>query len=190
MNSVSSGTGANRPNFQSAFACSILSRRDETKFHQICRGPSKAEPPRNMSRAGLVVAFTAMRSPGRKIKSRGASKRSPAILLHPPRDRSPALRNQDQRAIAPRSITLQRRSASDSIPTANARQKQIQQQPAPIRPSARPPASRQRDAGTMAPSPHSLPGGLSNFECRIIHHRLAAPWQACALNAQCHARRP
>jgi hypothetical protein len=43
MNSVSSGTGANRPDFHSSFTSSILSRRDETKFHQTYRGPSKAK---------------------------------------------------------------------------------------------------------------------------------------------------
>src|SRR6266478_5497091 len=72
MNSVSLGTCAKRPLFQSALACSILSLEEETKFHQIWRGPSSASPPRNIIRTGFVV-FTVMRSPGRKIKSRGAS---------------------------------------------------------------------------------------------------------------------
>src|SRR5262249_9287388 len=53
MNSVSPGTGLNRPLFQSSLACSIRSRRDETKFHQIYRGPSSAAPPRNIRRASL-----------------------------------------------------------------------------------------------------------------------------------------
>ena len=35
MNSVSPGTALNRPDFQSAFACSMRSRREETKFHQM-----------------------------------------------------------------------------------------------------------------------------------------------------------
>jgi hypothetical protein len=35
MNSVSPGTDENRPAFHSAFACSIRSLREETKFHQI-----------------------------------------------------------------------------------------------------------------------------------------------------------
>jgi hypothetical protein len=34
MNSESPGTGAKRPPFQSAFACSIRSRELDTKFHQ------------------------------------------------------------------------------------------------------------------------------------------------------------
>src|ERR1700722_3430965 len=65
MNSCSLGTGAKRPAFQSALACSIRSLLEETKFHQIWRGPSSASPPRNIIRVGLVV-FTVMRSPGRK----------------------------------------------------------------------------------------------------------------------------
>jgi hypothetical protein len=35
MNSVSPGTGPKRPDFQSSFADSIRSRRDDTKFHQM-----------------------------------------------------------------------------------------------------------------------------------------------------------
>jgi len=35
MNSVSPGTEENRPAFHSAFACSIRSLREATKFHQI-----------------------------------------------------------------------------------------------------------------------------------------------------------
>ena len=35
MNSVSPGTGANFPVFQASFACSILSLREDTKFHQM-----------------------------------------------------------------------------------------------------------------------------------------------------------
>src|SRR5258707_4855100 len=37
MNSVSLGTCAKLPLFQSALACSIRSLLEETKFHQICR---------------------------------------------------------------------------------------------------------------------------------------------------------
>src|SRR6266480_7559619 len=65
MNSCSLGTCAKRPAFQSALACSMRSLLEETKFHQMWRGPSSASPPRNIIRAG-VVAFTVMRSPGRK----------------------------------------------------------------------------------------------------------------------------
>jgi hypothetical protein len=35
MNSVSPGTGVKRPLFQFSFACSMRSRREETKFHQM-----------------------------------------------------------------------------------------------------------------------------------------------------------
>jgi hypothetical protein len=35
MNSVSPGTGAKRPDFQSSLASSMRSRRDDTKFHQM-----------------------------------------------------------------------------------------------------------------------------------------------------------
>ena len=35
MNSVSPGTGANRPVFHSSLACSIRSLREDTKFHQM-----------------------------------------------------------------------------------------------------------------------------------------------------------
>ena len=55
MNSVSSGTLAKRPVFQSSLACSIRSLLEETKFHQMCRGPSSAVPPRNIMRAFRVA---------------------------------------------------------------------------------------------------------------------------------------
>src|SRR5258708_37407063 len=64
MNSVSLGTCAKRPLFQSALACSIRSLEEETKFHQIWRGPSSASPPRNIIRTGFAL-FTVMRSAGR-----------------------------------------------------------------------------------------------------------------------------
>ena len=35
MYSVSPGTGLNRPDFQSSFDCSMRSRREETRFHQM-----------------------------------------------------------------------------------------------------------------------------------------------------------
>lgn len=68
MNSVSFGTGLKRPCAQSSFACSRRSLLDETKFHQMMRGPSIASPPSSISFAG-VVAFTVMASPGRKIRA-------------------------------------------------------------------------------------------------------------------------
>src|SRR6185436_20478024 len=47
MNSISSpGTFSKWPAFQSALACSMRSLRDETKFHQMWRGPSIGAPPR------------------------------------------------------------------------------------------------------------------------------------------------
>jgi hypothetical protein len=67
VNSASPGTGSKRPDFQSAFAASIRSRRDETKFHQMWRGPSIAAPPRMASRMG-VTAVTVRRSPAKIIE--------------------------------------------------------------------------------------------------------------------------
>src|SRR5215475_4349309 len=55
MNSVSPGTGVKRPVFQSCFACSMRSFDEETKFHQMCRGPSSAVPPRNIMRQLLTA---------------------------------------------------------------------------------------------------------------------------------------
>ena len=64
MNSFSSpGTVSKRPSFQSAFACSIRSLRDETKFHQMWRGPSIAAPPTSAMRAS-TGALTADRIAG------------------------------------------------------------------------------------------------------------------------------
>ena len=83
MNSLSSpGTLSKRPSFQSALACSMRSLREETKFHQMWRGPSIAAPPSSVSRASLT-AVTVIRSPGRKIRSRPAANRSPAISISP-----------------------------------------------------------------------------------------------------------
>ena len=76
VNSASPGTGSKRPDFQSALAASMRSRREETKFHQMWRGPSIAAPPRIASRVG-VAAVTVMRSPGRNTSSRPVAKRSP-----------------------------------------------------------------------------------------------------------------
>jgi hypothetical protein len=56
MNSVSSGTGSNRPPFQSSLACSIRSRLEETKFHQIlarCLHAGAAEEHRAGAAHGL-----------------------------------------------------------------------------------------------------------------------------------------
>ena len=45
MNSISSpGTLSKWPAFQSALACSMRSLREETKFHQMWRGPSMGAP--------------------------------------------------------------------------------------------------------------------------------------------------
>src|SRR5215210_8847339 len=53
MNSRSPGTLANRAAFHSALACSIRSMREETKFHQMWRGPSIGSPPSIMKRASV-----------------------------------------------------------------------------------------------------------------------------------------
>ena len=83
MNSLSSpGTVSKRPAFQSALACSMRSLREETKFHQMWRGPSIAAPPTSTTRASLA-AVTVMASPGRKISSRPGANLSPAMSISP-----------------------------------------------------------------------------------------------------------
>src|ERR1700722_18546342 len=53
MNSFSSpGIRPNLPSFHSCLARSMRSLEDETKFHQIWRGPSSGAPPNNIARAG------------------------------------------------------------------------------------------------------------------------------------------
>jgi hypothetical protein len=68
--SVSPGTGSNRPAFQSAFAGAIRSGRDDTKFHQMCRGPSIVSPPMTTKRAAsLSVLLTVNASFGRNTNN-------------------------------------------------------------------------------------------------------------------------
>src|SRR4029077_17667979 len=56
MNSVvSPGTISKRPAFQSALAASMRSLREETKFHQMWRGPSMAAPPTTTTWASLAA---------------------------------------------------------------------------------------------------------------------------------------
>jgi hypothetical protein len=55
--SASPGTVSKRPAFQSAFACSIRLGREETKFHQMWRGPSMVSPPTNAIRVDLFSAL-------------------------------------------------------------------------------------------------------------------------------------
>src|SRR2546427_376604 len=62
------GTLGNRPDAQSAFACSICSRELETRFHQMCRGPSIVAPPSRSTRA-LPCASTTTACQGRRITS-------------------------------------------------------------------------------------------------------------------------
>ena len=58
MNSLSSCTGSFiRPARQSDFACSILSRDDDTKFHSIKRTPT-GSPPRSISTLGACASIT------------------------------------------------------------------------------------------------------------------------------------
>src|SRR3954467_1781338 len=63
MNSLSPGTLSNRAAFQSALACSIRSIREETKFHQMWRGPSIGSPPSIMKRAAADAAVPPVRTP-------------------------------------------------------------------------------------------------------------------------------
>ena len=67
MNSVSPDKLSKRPAFQSAFAISIRSFELDTKFHQICRGPSIGSPPNNIRRAPLFRASSTTVSPGLNI---------------------------------------------------------------------------------------------------------------------------
>src|ERR1700752_3084725 len=73
INSASPGTGAKRPAFQSALACSMRSRELETKFHQRYRGPSSGSPPSNSKRTA-EAALTRIVSPDENTKSRPGSK--------------------------------------------------------------------------------------------------------------------
>ena len=82
MNSVSPGTVSNLAIFQSALACSMRSLLEDTKFHQMCRGPSIGSPPSAINRAS-VFALMVMRSPGRKTRSCAGPKISPAISTSP-----------------------------------------------------------------------------------------------------------
>src|SRR2546423_13408455 len=54
MNSVSLGTCAKRPLFQSCLACSIRSLLEETKFHQMWRGAPPGHSPRKTNLPGTV----------------------------------------------------------------------------------------------------------------------------------------
>src|SRR6185312_5872293 len=56
MNSISSpGTLPKWPAFHSALACSMRSLRDDTKFHQMWRGPSIGAPPTMTKCASLAA---------------------------------------------------------------------------------------------------------------------------------------
>src|SRR5262252_4713079 len=83
MNSTSSpGTRSKRAAFQSFLACSMRSLREETKFHQMWRGPSIVAPP-SSTKCASPTAVTVTRSPGRKISRRPAEWRSPAMSTSP-----------------------------------------------------------------------------------------------------------
>src|SRR4029077_4640773 len=83
INSLSSpGTVSKRASFQSALACSMRSLRDETKFHQMWRGPSMLAPPSSTTRASFT-AVSEMGSPGRNTSRRPAANLSPAISTSP-----------------------------------------------------------------------------------------------------------
>ena len=61
MNSLSPGTFAKRPSFQSALAFSMRSSDDDTKFHHMWRGPSSGAPPSSIS---LAARLGSPRLPG------------------------------------------------------------------------------------------------------------------------------
>jgi hypothetical protein len=79
--SVSPGTTSKRPALQSALAASMRSFREETKFHQMWRGPSMAAPPITTMCASLA-ARTKTRSPGRSTKSRSDPHQLQNVPLH------------------------------------------------------------------------------------------------------------
>ena len=83
MNSISSpGTLSKWPAFQSALACSMRSLRDDTKFHQMWRGPSIGAPP-TMTKWVLLTAVMVTASPGLNTSSRPGSNLSPEISTTP-----------------------------------------------------------------------------------------------------------
>ena len=83
MNSISSpGTLPKWPAVHSALACSMRSLRDETKFHQMWRGPSIGAPP-TMTKCVSVAAVMVTLSPGLNTSSRPGSNLSPAISIVP-----------------------------------------------------------------------------------------------------------
>jgi hypothetical protein len=88
INTLSSpDTIEKRRTFHSAIACSIRSLREETKFHQMCRGPSIAAPSRTMTCA-FVMALIVTRSPGRKTNSCCGQNRSAEKTTRPRQCRS------------------------------------------------------------------------------------------------------
>ena len=61
----------------------MRSGREDTKFHQMCRGPSIGSPLNSMARAGPSAARSVIRSPGRNTSNWPGPKRSPAISTVP-----------------------------------------------------------------------------------------------------------
>ena len=82
MNSLSPGTLAKRPSFQSALAFSMRSFDDDTKFHQMCRGPSIGAPPSSISLAPSPPASTSTGAPAvSTARSPTPSWRSPIVTV-------------------------------------------------------------------------------------------------------------
>src|SRR5205085_2802174 len=97
MNSLSSpGTISKRRAFHSALACSMRSLREETKFHQMWRGPSIAAPPRRTTRAVVAAVAGDDRQVGLVVM--GEARRD---LLVARRHRDPALQPVQALAAAP-----------------------------------------------------------------------------------------
>ena len=76
------GGSAKRPAFQSAFACSIRSREEETKFHHTCRGPI-GSPPSSITVAGSS-AVTGIGVAGREHQH------APGVVAPPSTSTAPA----------------------------------------------------------------------------------------------------
>src|SRR4029077_787424 len=78
MNSGSPGTLAKRFSLQSAFAFSMRSLLEDTKFHQMWRGPSIGAPPSSITLAPPAPATISAGCAGlRTARSPTRSRRSP-----------------------------------------------------------------------------------------------------------------
>jgi hypothetical protein len=83
INSLSPGTLAKRPAFQSALACSMRALDDDTKFHQMWRGPSMVAPPSSISFAPSAPASTSTGEPAASTARSPTPSWRPSIVVVP-----------------------------------------------------------------------------------------------------------